>query len=61
MAREQFAFLRHGQSRTDPPVIGDHVEEIAGKLVLLDEDGKEVYSVSANKGQFIQIPSSSPR
>ena len=58
MAREQFAFLRTGESRTDPVVIGDHVEEIAGKLVLLDEDGKEVYSVLSSKGQFIQIPSS---
>jgi hypothetical protein len=54
MARFRFAFVwNDGEGRTDPVVIGDHVEEINGKLVLLDEDGNEVYSGPANKGRFV--------
>jgi len=48
--------LRYGEERTDPIVSGDHIEEKDGRLVLVDEDGKEVYSVEATKGTFIELP-----
>jgi hypothetical protein len=32
------------------------VEEKDGCLVLVDEEGKEVYSVEASKGTFIELP-----
>jgi hypothetical protein len=55
VARETFAFLRYDTQQTDPKVQGDHVEEKDGKLVLVDEDGKEVYSAPASAGRFIRL------
>ena len=52
MARIQFVFIRGSKERTDPPVFGDHIEEIKGKWVVIDENGKPVYSAPKAKGHF---------
>lgn len=55
MARKPFAFKRHEKERTDPVVWADHWEEHDGQLVLVDEVGKEVYSVEASRGVFVEL------